>query len=116
MRAFPRPVDMILPDPSSVFFVKFHKYPLPLIRLGKCKAFAIPPDSNMRQPAGPADMVRYFLLAVLDNLEVLHIVFAVEGTRDRPIVRNSHSLPVCIIMRWQGGLIRVGLEEFPLRI
>ena len=94
--------------------VKQDRCPLACLKLRNVELGAIPTHTDKRQPAGTSCMLHRFLLAVLRDSDLLFVVQGTERAVDRPIMGDSHGLPLTVIESWLYKLIVVFAGELPV--
>ena len=106
-----RPITDLLPIDIDIGMahrpVKQDRCPLACLKLRNVELGAIPTHTDKRQPAGTSCMLHRFLLAVLRDSDLLFVVQGTERAVDRPIMGDSHGLPLTVIESWLYKLIVV---------
>ena len=113
-----RPVTDLLPvdiDMGTAHRpVEQDRRPLASLELRQVELGAIPAHTDKRQPAGTPGMLHRLFLAILGNSYFLFIILGTERAVDRPIVRDSHGLPLAVVESRFYKLFVVFAGELPV--
>jgi hypothetical protein len=94
--------------------VEQDRSPLAGLELRDVELGAIPAHTDKRQSAGTPGMLHCLFLAILRNGNLLFIVLGTERAIDRPIMRDSHRLPLAVVESRLYKLIVVFAGELPV--